>query len=230
MPSTTELPLQDLLDVLEAAVLGGYREQAQALAQAILRRIASEGTALERAEVQVRTLLLALEIPAPEEEPMMAFSFGGQASAGPGVVYPVWYGTNRKPAAGAGAFTHERHTGTTLGRALVHIPDAHRPGETGSRWWTRMRRFDFRDDRLRVQSVETRDRAAFLPGGSSPPAGQGKHRVLTRYLSVVSNWQRLFLARPAAVLLEAIGSSPPAPRISIRAESTPSSTRELLIY
>jgi esterase/lipase superfamily enzyme len=72
-----------------------------------------------------------------------------------GVVYPVWFGTNRRPD-GRGGYTSERHAQTTLGRVLVHVPQAHRFGEIGNSFWQRLLRFDLRDDRLRVQEVATR--------------------------------------------------------------------------
>jgi len=73
--------------------------------------------------------------------------------AGPpeGIVYPVWFGTNRKPNASRDGFTGERHDQTSYGRAEVFVPEAHRFGETGSGFWRRLLRFDLRDDRLRLQ-------------------------------------------------------------------------------
>lgn len=59
----------------------------------------------------------------------------------------------RKPAAGGG-FTHERNEVTTLGRVLVHIPAAHRVGEIGSSWWTRIKRLDLRDAARRLDAAE----------------------------------------------------------------------------
>ena len=76
------------------------------------------------------------------------------------MVYPVWFGTNRKPDAGDG-FTGERHDRVTLGRVEVFVPEAHRFGETGNAFWKRLLRFDLRDDRLRLQRVQNQDRDAF---------------------------------------------------------------------
>ena len=42
------------------------------------------------------------------------------------------------------------------------MPEAHRFGETGSGFWTRLMRLDLRDDRLRVQRVEPQERDAFF--------------------------------------------------------------------
>jgi esterase/lipase superfamily enzyme len=76
--------------------------------------------------------------------------------------YPVYFGTNRKPAADGTGFTNERHAETTRGRVLVHVPEAHRFGETGSSFWTRLWRLDLRSDRLEVQRVDPLDRDAFF--------------------------------------------------------------------
>ena len=79
-----------------------------------------------------------------------------------GVVYPVWFGTNRKPAAQGDGFTGERHDRITRGRVEVYVPEAHRFGETGTGFWKRLLRFDLRDDRLRLQHVERQERDAFF--------------------------------------------------------------------
>jgi esterase/lipase superfamily enzyme len=71
-----------------------------------------------------------------------------------GKVFPVWFGTNRKPLPGAG-FGPERAGKTTLGMAEVYVPEAHRFGEVGTSWWTKLRRLDLRDDTLRVQRIRT---------------------------------------------------------------------------
>ena len=78
------------------------------------------------------------------------------------MIYPVWFGTNRKPNARGDGFTGERHDRVSLGRVEVFVPEAHRFGEIGSSLMTRLKRFDLRDDRLRVQQVETREREAFF--------------------------------------------------------------------
>ena len=44
----------------------------------------------------------------------------------------------------------------------VFVPEAHRFGETGSSFWERLRRFDLRDDRLRLQHVERQERDVFF--------------------------------------------------------------------
>lgn len=75
-------------------------------------------------------------------------------------VVPVWFATDRRPE--GETFGNERHNYTSYGRVLVHVPEAHRFGETGSNLWRRLRRFDLRDDRLRLQAVESREHDAFF--------------------------------------------------------------------
>jgi esterase/lipase superfamily enzyme len=70
---------------------------------------------------------------------------------GDNVDYPVFFATNRKPD-GAGGFGGERADQTTLGKAIVHIPKAHRFGQTGSGFWKRLWRGD---DRLRLKQTNT---------------------------------------------------------------------------
>lgn len=84
-------------------------------------------------------------------------SKGAGAAVGPpvpenGIIYPVWYGTNRKPDEGGG-FSGDRYNKTLYGRVDVRIPEAHRFGEIGTSFWKRLLRLDLRDDRLRVQEI-----------------------------------------------------------------------------
>ncbi len=153
--------LDQLLTDLTAAVRAGDRTRALDLARQIQQRLLTE--TMDRARVE-RALLAALEMPRAELPSPAVKSLAperGGAEATDGVVYPVWLGTNRAPD-GRGDFTSERHPQTTLGRVLVHVPQAHRFGETGSPFWKRLLRFDLRDDRLRVQEVAARESAAFF--------------------------------------------------------------------
>ncbi|MDZ4701782.1 MAG: alpha/beta hydrolase [Rhodothermales bacterium] len=97
-----------------------------------------------------------------EEIKKMGEPPAGSGADGPhvpdqGIIYPVWYGTNRKPAEGGndsgGGFSGERYYKTLYGRVDVRIPEAHRFGEIGTSFWKRLLRFDLRDDRLRVQKI-----------------------------------------------------------------------------
>mgnify|MGYP003588414817 CR=1 FL=1 len=152
--------LADLLAELAAAVRAGDRVRATELEQKILQRLVIEADDRARVERQMRTLLAELDRPKSGARifslDMLNLERGDDANK----VYPVWFGTNRKPA-GEG-FTGERHDRTTLGRVLVYVPEAHRFGETGSSFWQRLRRFDLRDDHLRLQGVERRERGDFF--------------------------------------------------------------------
>jgi len=78
-------------------------------------------------------------------------------------VYPVWFGTNRKPDPDhPDRFTDKRNGSITYGRAEVFIPAAHRFGETGTPFWKRLLRFDLRDDHLRLQAVGVQDQTAWI--------------------------------------------------------------------
>lgn len=77
-----------------------------------------------------------------------------------GVVYPVWFGTNRKPD-GLGGFSGERSTHITRGKAEVFVPEAHRFGEMGTGFWSKLRRLDFRDDNLTLQSITEQESDTF---------------------------------------------------------------------
>jgi esterase/lipase superfamily enzyme len=77
------------------------------------------------------------------------------------LVYPVWFGTDRKPD-GRGRFGTERHDRTTRGRAEVYVPEGHRFGETGTPFWKKLLRFDLRDDTLRLQRVTPQEQDQWL--------------------------------------------------------------------
>ena len=165
-PAHLQAPLTDLLTELEAAVRAGDRARATELERAILQRLAAE--AADQAALERRVRALMAELDQPEASPGLE-SFdpldlenGSRSAEARGVVYPVWFGTNRKPNARGDGFTGERHDRVSLGRVEVFVPEAHRFGEIGSSLMTRLWRFDLRDDRLRVQQVETREREAFF--------------------------------------------------------------------
>lgn len=83
----------------------------------------------------------------------------GPDGADGAVDFPVWFATNRA-ALPAGGFSGERGGEITRGRVTVHIPQAHRFGETGSGFWTRLVRRA--DDRLKLIDTAIVDRADFL--------------------------------------------------------------------
>lgn len=164
--SDRQATIAELLSALEAAVNAGDRERAAELEQSILQRLAAEAADRAAIERQVRDLIAGLDKSKPET-PLFSRKFDldmlkqTERSAEPdGEVYPVWFGTNRKPE--GNGFGNERNDRVTLGRALVHVPEAHRFGEISSSFWDKLRRFDFRDGDLKLQKVETREREAFF--------------------------------------------------------------------
>ncbi len=165
-PAHLQAPLTDLLTELEAAVRAGDRARATELERTILQRLAADASDQAALERRVRALMAELDqlqaSPAVESFDPLDFERGAGFAEARGVVYPVWFGTNRKPNAGGDGFTGKRHDRVSLGRVEVFVPEAHRFGEIGSSFLTRLCRFDLRDDRLRVQHVETREREAFF--------------------------------------------------------------------
>jgi esterase/lipase superfamily enzyme len=168
MPTLTnpQQPLPELLAELEAAVRADDRARATLLEQAILQRLTAEAADRAALEMRVRALMAELEQTAATargatQEPF-ALERGSEPPEAEGVVYPVWFGTNRKPNAAGDGFTGERHDRVTRGRAEVYVPQAHRFGESGTSFWKRLLRFDLRDDHLRLQHVEVQAREAFF--------------------------------------------------------------------
>ncbi len=80
-----------------------------------------------------------------------------------GDVYPVWFGTDRKPVAQNQplGFSAERHDHTTYGRVDVFVPKSHRFGETGNNIFKRLWRGELQDDHLRIKQLESLDREPF---------------------------------------------------------------------
>jgi esterase/lipase superfamily enzyme len=168
MPTPTNPPrsLADLLTELEAAIRAGDHARATQLEQTILQRLASEAAERASLERRIRALMVALDQPTagPRVSNLDPFNLERSSPSldADGVVYPVWFGTNRKPTALGDGFTGERHDRITRGRVEVYVPEAHRFGETGTGFWRRLLRFDLRDDRLRLQHVERQERDAFF--------------------------------------------------------------------
>lgn len=72
-------------------------------------------------------------------------------------LYPVYYGTNRKPS--DSGYTDERDETNHYGLCRVTIPKSHKFGSIGSAWWKRW--ITFHDDRLKVQSVDPLEESKF---------------------------------------------------------------------
>lgn len=157
--------LTELIAQLEDAVRVGNQERARELAREIQQRLVTETADLANTERRVRALLAELDALPPQEERVTLKALDTERGLSPaavqGVVYPVWFGTNRKPD-GRGGFGPERHDRTTRGRAEVLIPEGHRVGETGSPFWKKWLRRDLRDDTLRLQQVTHLEREAWF--------------------------------------------------------------------
>jgi len=163
--------LDDLLTNLEQAVRARDQDRARAIQQTILQRLLVESLDRDKTEMRVRALMQELERPQAEPVITKKFSLDGELSGGPpdneAVIYPVWFGTNRRATADGQGFTGERNNVVTRGRVDVSVPAAHKFGQIGTSWFTRLKRttlksFDLRDDRLRVEKVETQERQAFF--------------------------------------------------------------------
>ena len=75
-------------------------------------------------------------------------------------LYPVWFGTNRKPLdsndLSKGFTGQQAEDATTVyyGRCDVEVPKTHRFGETGRSWWKRWASLDFKgNDHLRLNKI-----------------------------------------------------------------------------
>lgn len=184
-PLSPPLSLDELLAALAIAVRTSDLPQALHLEQIILQRLATEAADRVAVERQVRELLTPLVVSAPTLPPELANPFDvergsdlrqysdvdlyidqnltvtGISAPTQGIVYPVWFGTNRQPNPRGDGFTGDRHGAISRGRVEVYVPQAHRFGELGTDLWTRLRRFDLRDDRLRIQHLETQSDSGF---------------------------------------------------------------------
>ena len=156
--------LGTLLVQLDVAVRSHDRPLVIELARRILQAIARESGEHAALERRINALLGEWEKPVPMIQRRGSETFpaeraaGGTGMAGEDIVYPVWFGTNRKPD-GRGGFGSERNDQIIRGRAEVLIPESHRFGETRSSFWKRLLRFDLRDDTLRLQRIVTKERS-----------------------------------------------------------------------
>ena len=200
MPSQIDVPwLSAIFSDLEAAVRRGDRVQALLIGQAILDQITTETATYYSVECQVRALIAEFDELASVDLPNADDLEHERSSIGPGespsdiydttnhkikgVIYPVWFGTNRKRVAATGAFTGERADHTSRGRALVYVPQTHRFGEIGNPFWRRLLRFQFRDDHLRIQCIEERNTTMFFSElqeemAAANESGLGRHALV----------------------------------------------------
>lgn len=166
MSDTNTDVLESLLKQLEEAVRSGNRERILQLSQSISQRLNTLDAERDEGERRLRALVAQFEEDRLRLVSLDPNKLAAAASGGTDTrereLFPVWFGTNRKPAESGVGFTSERHTETTLGRVLVHVPEAHRFGETGNGFWKRLLRLELRDDRLRVHEIAARGRDAFF--------------------------------------------------------------------
>jgi esterase/lipase superfamily enzyme len=154
--------LKDLLRDLEQAIAQRDQTLAATIERTILQRLFMADAERVEIERQTRALMqklaqaCAVVPPPPKAPPSPEFSFKTVLSPktlpvaeANGVVYPVWFGTNRQPDP-QGGFSGQRGEGISRGHINVFVPDAHKFGETGSNFFQRLKRMDFRDDTLRV--------------------------------------------------------------------------------
>ena len=157
--------LDGLLAQLEEAVRQGDYYQAVLLEQKILQLLGTDLEAHRARERHVRDLMATFRGVEGRQAPGghgLATRSVEAAAPDPseGVVYPVWFGTNRSPLDDGSGFGAGRHPAMSYGRVDVRIPKAHRFGETGSPFWKRLLRRDLRDDRLRIQRIVVSEREA----------------------------------------------------------------------
>src|SRR6266436_1756434 len=175
---TDEAALEILFAELEAALRDKNRDRVLALQRAISQRLAANaaaGAAMERRlralmarfDARTDTAQIAIELEDVERPEIVLRHFdpfdlerGAAPEEEKGVDYPVWFATNRKPTANSG-FGGERGNSVTRGRAMVHVPKAHRFGETGSGFFARLIRGD---DRLRVKDIVAQAMDVFYGG------------------------------------------------------------------
>jgi esterase/lipase superfamily enzyme len=155
--------LHELLVELEAAIRAHNRARAVQLQQTILQRLATETADREAVERRVRELMqqLAQAPRVPTVKPFdTVLERGGTAAEEAGVVYPVWFGTNRQPQ--GDGFTGARHDRITRGRVDVHVPEGRDFGSTGTPFWKRWLRLQFRDDHLQIRHIARLERTAMF--------------------------------------------------------------------
>jgi CHAT domain len=80
-------------------------------------------------------------------------------------LYPLWYGTNRKPIDPndiSRGYSGDRDNLAHYGSCQVAVPKSHKIGSTGSNWWQRLKTLT--DDRLKLDrsSLNLLDEAGFL--------------------------------------------------------------------
>jgi esterase/lipase superfamily enzyme len=98
-------------------------------------------------------------------QPRTTRSFIERETSTPATLYPLWYGTNRKPLDPNDinkGYSGDRDNLVHYGSCQVAVPKSHKIGSTGSNWWQRLKTLT--DDRLKLDrsSLNLLDEAGFL--------------------------------------------------------------------
>src|SRR5262249_28865821 len=132
-------PLTELVDQLESAIRAGDRTRAINLLRQIEQQLVLEHHQQAAIERRVRALMAEQNRPDNPALSLDPFDLRTERSMGEpesdGSVFPVWFGTNRKPHPGGNGFSGHRHDCVTRGRVEVYVPEGHRFGETGTSFW-----------------------------------------------------------------------------------------------
>jgi hypothetical protein len=120
--------LTELVNQLEAAVRAHDRVRATELARQIEQRLVRELHEQAAIERRVRALMAELNQPDPRPLPLDRLflrAVRGRSEPEPGgVVFPVWFGTNRKSHPRGDSFSGDRHDRVAHGRVEVYVPEA----------------------------------------------------------------------------------------------------------
>jgi esterase/lipase superfamily enzyme len=110
--------------------------------------------------------LLDVQANLPESLPLRTTrSFIARETLPPATLYPLWYGTNRKPIDPndiSKEYSGDRDDRIHYGSCQVAVPKSHKIGSTGSGWWQRL--LTSTDDRLKLDrsSLNLLNEANFL--------------------------------------------------------------------
>jgi len=74
--------------------------------------------------------------------------------ARPGIIFPILFGTDRKPVDSKAAFGNERGDDVTVGEIKVFVPESHKFGELGTSFIGRLRRGELKSDKLVVTEIK----------------------------------------------------------------------------
>jgi Alpha/beta hydrolase of unknown function (DUF900) len=120
--------LAEIVSQLEAAVRARDRARAIPLARQIEQSLVQENHEQAAIERRVRALMAELNQPGPRPLPLdqllSKVERGASEPKPGGVVFPVWFGTNRKPHSRGNGFASDRHDRVAHGRVEVYVPEA----------------------------------------------------------------------------------------------------------